>query len=88
MYESTLRTVEITRGSKLFVTSRATRPFSVLLSDQPPGLIIRIKPMAHERLDNQAGVAQVTGAILLKLRPQSRMEPVCPLFGLRLADAF
>lgn len=60
----------------------------MLLCDPALYLVIDIQPVTNECLDDQPGITEVAGAILLKLRPKSGMKPVGPLLGFRLSDPF
>jgi hypothetical protein len=60
----------------------------MLVGDAAPCLVVGIQPMTNQRFNHQPRVAKVTGAIFLKLRPESGMKPVGPLLGFRLTDPF
>jgi hypothetical protein len=60
----------------------------MFLCDPTLYLVIGIQPVTDKCLDDQPGIAEVAGAILLKLRPKSGMEAVGPLLGFRLPDPF
>lgn len=60
----------------------------MFLCDPTLYLVIGIQPVTNERFDDQPGVTEVAGAIFLKLRPKSGMEPVGPLLRFWLSDPF
>jgi hypothetical protein len=60
----------------------------MLLRDPASCLVVSVQPVTHKRFDDQPGVAKMAGAIFLKLRPKSGMEPVGPLLSFRLSDPF
>jgi hypothetical protein len=72
----------------LLIVSHAARPFLMMLSNCGSGFVVGIQPVTHQRLHNQAWVAEMLGGVFLKLSPEFCIEAVSPLLGFGFAYTF